>query len=255
MCCWPLIAKPSDILQEFAESTARLEAPGVTDCQFGYSSVQHANNVRVKARGTALMRSRLDCSMANTIPFALLIAFMLVGDTAGAADDTALAWATLRGDGHVALIRHAPAPGPVGDPFDYKLDDCTTQRNLSEQGRAEAQALGARFRMQQVKVGKVVSSQWCRCKQTAELMNIGPVEDAPTFNNAFVLNAMRDELTTGARTMIDAWRGPGTLVVVTHGENILLMLGLRPREAEVIVVTPDPTSQKKMRLIGRIGPP
>ena len=89
MCCWPLIAKPSDILQEFAESTARLEAPGVTDCQFGYSSVQHANNVRVKARGTALMRSRLDCSMANTIPFALLIAFMLVGDTAGAADDNA----------------------------------------------------------------------------------------------------------------------------------------------------------------------
>jgi hypothetical protein len=65
---------------------------------------------------------------------------------------------------------------------------------------------------------------------------------------------LRDELTTGARTMIDAWRGPSTLVVVTHGENILLMLGLRPREAEVIVVTPDPTSQKKMRLIGRIGP-
>jgi phosphohistidine phosphatase SixA len=217
--------------------------------------VQHANNVRLKARSAALMRSRLDCSMARTIQFALLIAFMLVGGTAGAADDTALAWAALRGDGHVALIRHAPAPGPVGDPFDYKLDDCTTQRNLSEQGRAEAQALGARFRMQQVKVGKVVSSQWCRCKQTAELMNIGPVEDVPTFNNAFVLNAMRDELTAGARTMIDAWRGPGTLVVVTHGENILLMLGLRPREAEVIVVAPDPTNQKKMRLIGRIGPP
>jgi phosphohistidine phosphatase SixA len=193
--------------------------------------------------------------MVHTIQFALLIAFMLVGGTSDAAEDTALAWAALRGDGHVALIRHAPAPGPVGDPSDYKLDDCATQRNLSEQGRAEAAALGARFRMQQVKVGKIVSSQWCRCKQTAELMNIGLVEDAPTFNNAFVLNTMRDELTAGARTMIEAWRGPGTLVVVTHGENILLMLGLRPREAEVIVVAPDPTSQKKMRLIGRIGPP
>ena len=192
--------------------------------------------------------------MAHTIQFALLIAFVLAGGTADAADDTALAWAALRGDRHVALIRHAQAPG-AGDPADYKLDDCTSQRNLSEQGRAEAQALGARFRMQQVKVGKVVSSQWCRCKQTAELMNIGAVEDAPTFNNAFVLNTMRDELTAGARTMIDAWRGPGTLVVVTHGENILLMLGLRPREAEVIVVAPDPTSQKKMRLIGRIAPP
>src|SRR5262245_16073051 len=195
------------------------------------------------------------CSMVHIIQFALLIAFVLAGGTADAVDDTALAWAALRGDGHVALIRHASAPGTAGDPSDYKLDDCTTQRNLSEQGRAEAQALGARFRMQQVKVGKVVSSLWCRCKQTAELMNIGPVEDAPTFNNAFVLNTMRDELTAGARTMIDAWRGPGTLVVVTHGENILLMLGLRPREAEVIVVASDPTSQKKMRLIGRIAPP
>ena len=66
---------------------------------------------------------------------------------------------------------------------------------------------------------------------------------------------MRDELTAGARTMIDEWRGPGTLVVVTHGENILLMLGLRPREAEVIVVAPDPTNQKKMRLVGRIALP
>jgi phosphohistidine phosphatase SixA len=193
--------------------------------------------------------------MVRTIQFALLIVFMLAGGAADAADDTAPAWTALRGDGHVALIRHASAPGPAGDPFDYKLDDCTTQRNLSEQGRTEARALGARFRMQQVKVGKVVSSQWCRCTQTAELMNIGPVDDAPTFNNAFVLTGTRDELTAGARTTIGAWSGPGTLVVVTHGENILLMLGIRPREGEVIVVAPDPTSQKKMRLIGRIGPP
>src|SRR5262249_2027023 len=200
-------------------------------------------------------RLRLHCTMVHTIQFALVIAFMLVGGAADADDDPAPAWAALRGDGYVALIRHASAPGPVGDPLDYKLNDCTTQRNLSEQGRAEARALGERFRMEQVKVGRVVSSQWCRCRQTAELMNIGAVEDAPTFNNAFVLNAALDELTAGARAMIDAWRGPGTLVVVTHGANILLMLGLRPREAEVIVVAPDPTSQKKIRLIGRIGPP
>ena len=192
--------------------------------------------------------------MAHTFRFAVLIAFLVVGGLADATDEPP-AWAALRGDGHIALIRHAAAPGPVGDPFDYKLSDCTTQRNLSEQGRAEARALGARFRMKQVKVGKVVSSQWCRCRQTAELMNIGPVEDAPTFNNAFVLSATRDELTAGARVIIGAWHGPGTLVVVTHGENVRLMLGLRPREGEVIVVAPDPNSQTKMRLVGRIEPP
>jgi hypothetical protein len=129
--------------------------------------------------------------MVHAIQFALFITFMLVGGAANAADDNASAWTALRADGHVALIRHASAPGPAGDPADYKLDDCATQRNLSEQGRAEAHALGERFRAQRVKVGKIVSSQWCRCRQTADLMNIGPVEDAPTFNNAFVLNAMR----------------------------------------------------------------
>jgi hypothetical protein len=85
-------------------------------------------------------------------------------------------------------------------------------------------------------------------------MNIGPVEVAPTFNNAFVLNAMRDALTAGARATIGAWGGPGTLVVVTHGQNIMAMLGIHPREGEIIVVAPDPASENKMRLIGRIGP-
>jgi phosphohistidine phosphatase SixA len=189
--------------------------------------------------------------MVRAIRFALSMVLALAGSAAHAADD-AVAWAALRGDGHVALIRHASAPGPAGDPVGYKLDDCATQRNLSEQGRAEARALGERFRTQQVKVGKIVSSEWCRCRQTAELMNIGPIEDAPTFNNAFVLNIKRDELTAGARVLIGAWRGPGTLVVVTHGENIQLMLGLRLREGEIIVVAPDQDNEKKMRVLGRI---
>src|SRR5215510_14304810 len=188
--------------------------------------------------------------MIHAIQSALFVAVMLTSGAANAADDSA-AWNALRADGYVALIRHASAPGATGDPADYKLDDCATQRNLSEQGRAEARALGERFRTQRVKVGKIVSSQWCRCQQTAELMNIGPVEVARTFNNAFVLNAMRDELTAGARSTIGAWRGPGTMVVVTHGQNIMAMLGIHPREGEVIVVAPDPASENKMRLIGR----
>src|SRR5262245_21208984 len=107
--------------------------------------------------------------MVRAIQSALFVALVLAASAADAADDTT-AWAALRGDGHVALIRHASAPGPAGDPADYNLDDCKTQRNLSEQGRAEARALGERFRTERVKVGKVVSSQWCRCKETAQLM-------------------------------------------------------------------------------------
>ena len=126
---------------------------------------------------------------------------------------------------------------------------------LSEKGRAEARALGELFRRQKVRVGKIISSQWCRCRQTAELMNIGPVDESATFNNAFVLSAKRDALTAGARAVIAAWRGPGTLVVATHGQNILALLGFHPAEGEVIVVAPEPAIETKLRLVGRIPPP
>jgi hypothetical protein len=85
-------------------------------------------------------------------------------------------------------------------------------------------------------------------------MDIGPVEEAPTFNNAFVLSDKRAALTAGAREVIAAWRGPGTLVVATHGQNILALLGFRPAEGEVIVVAPAPANDRKMRLVGRIPP-
>lgn len=191
--------------------------------------------------------------MNRIVMAALFLAWVLGAGQADAAGEAA--WNALRDDGHVALVRHAAAPGGAGDPAGYRIDDCTTQRNLSEHGRGEARALGDLFRAQRVKVGKVISSQWCRCKQTAELMALGPVEDAPAFNNAFVLRDRREELTAGAREIIGAWRGPGTLVVATHGANILALLGIHPREGEVIVVAPDPAAEARMRLVGRIGAP
>jgi len=192
--------------------------------------------------------------MIGVPQIALLIAFMLAADTTIAADGAARVWAALRQDGAVVLIRHAAAPGAPGDPSGFKLGDCRTQRNLSEQGRAVARALGEKFRARKVKVGKVISSQWCRCRQTAELMNIGPVGEAPSFNNAFMLYDKRDALTAGARTVIASWRGPGTLVIATHGANIFELLGFHPAEGEVVVVKPDAKAEQKMRLIGRIVP-
>lgn len=195
-----------------------------------------------------------DRGMVRTVLLALaLIAAACAATPANAETDAA--WAALRGDGHVALIRHASAPGAPGDPSGFRLDDCKTQRNLSEQGRKEARALGARFRSQRVKVGRIVSSQWCRCLQTAELMDIGRVEEEPTLNNAFRGGGSREALTRGGRALITAWRGPGTLIVVTHGQNIFSLLGIQPSEGEVIVVAPDPASETKMRVIGRIAPP
>jgi phosphohistidine phosphatase SixA len=168
------------------------------------------------------------------------------------ADETA-AWAALRQGGHVALMRHAEAPGGAGDPPGFRLDDCRTQRNLSDQGRVDAKAVGARFRAEGVIVSKLLSSPWCRCVDTARLMDLGAVEIAPTFSNAFILAHQRSTLTAGARAIITGWKGPGTLLIVTHGANIQALTGYSPASGEVVVVAAGPDGT--LREAGRIPVP
>jgi phosphohistidine phosphatase SixA len=153
----------------------------------------------------------------------------------GVRADSAAAWAALHAGRHVALMRHADAPG-VGDPADFRVDDCATQRNLSTKGRADAVRIGARLKSAGIAVDKVLSSPWCRCMDTATLLALGPVEAARTFGNVVVLRDQREALTSGARAVIDAWTGSGILVVVTHGENIRALTGASPASGEIVVV-------------------
>ncbi len=183
---------------------------------------------------------------------AIILFALFLSAASAAADDGAALWAKLKDGNRVALVRHADAPGGAGDPPGFKLDDCATQRNLSEKGRIEAKELGARIRKQKIPVGKILVSQWCRCRETAALMDIGAAEEAATFNNAFVLRERRAALTEGARAIVAGWQGPGALVIVTHGANILPLTGIQPAEAEIVVVEPDPASDKKLRVLGRI---
>ncbi|MGI8936025.1 MAG: histidine phosphatase family protein [Phormidesmis sp.] len=85
---------------------------------------------------------------------------------------------------YVVLLRHALAPG-TGDPANFQLNDCSTQRNLSETGREQAIAIGEAFRSRNTPVIEILSSQWCRCLETAELMAVGPVEPFPALNSFF----------------------------------------------------------------------
>jgi len=166
------------------------------------------------------------CSLAFV---ALLVA------TGAARADEAAAWAALRQGGVVALMRHGDAPG-VGDPEGWRIDDCTTQRNLSERGRDEARSVGARLRAERIAIARVLSSPWCRCVDTATLVGVGPVQVEPAFANAFVLSGRRDALREGGQAVIGRWRGPGVLLVVTHGENIRALAGRSPATAEIVVV-------------------
>lgn len=190
------------------------------------------------------------CMLYRLIALSLALLLPIAPPAAG--ED--IAWVALKQGNRVALVRHGQAPGGAGDPPGFRLDDCATQRNLSAQGRAEASALGTRFRAQNIAVAKISTSQWCRCRETAALMNLGTVEEMPEFNNAFFLSEQRDALTEGARAIVAGWQGPGVLVVVTHGANIWRLTGIQPAEGEGIVVAPAPNSDKKLRVLGRIAP-
>jgi phosphohistidine phosphatase SixA len=163
----------------------------------------------------------------------LALALVLVRPAAAQMDEGA-AWAAL-GDGAIVLFRHANAPG-TGDPEGFRLDDCATQRNLDAAGRAQAAAIGAAFRARGIIVGRVLTSAWCRARDTAELAFPGRAEVAPAFNSFFDDRSLAPAQTAGAATLLRAWRGPGVLVVVTHMVNIAALAGYAPAEGEGVVV-------------------
>ena len=164
-----------------------------------------------------------------------LLGFCGTVEVAGA-DDAADAWKALRAGGHVALMRHADAPGGVGDPPGFRVEDCATQRNLSEKGRADAEKIGSQLRGERIAFEKILSSPWCRCIDTARLLNLGTVETEATFGNVVVLKDQRQTLTAGARALIAQWTSGGNLLVVTHGANIQALTGAWLASGEIVVV-------------------
>jgi phosphohistidine phosphatase SixA len=170
---------------------------------------------------------------------------------AAVADDSRDAWAALVHGSHVALIRHGNAPPGYGDPPGFKIDDCATQRNLDDVGRAQARALGEAFRQHGVPVGKVLSSPWCRCLETARLMALGPVDN--TW--AVAASERSPERLAALKQMVSSWRGPGTLVVVTHALTVQALVGVMPGQAETVVIRPKPGNEPGVDVVGRIPVP
>jgi len=185
-----------------------------------------------------------------------VLAIVLVVTSALAADDASDAWAALVKGGHVAVIRHGNAPpGHGGDPPGFTFDDCTTQRNLDEIGRAQAKALGDALRTHGVRVDAIRSSPWCRCMDTAELMAVGPVERSWALVPATDRNPNAAAALRALKEMVSGWRGPGTLVLVAHGLTARVLLGIVPDQAETLVLKPAPDSASGAHVVGRIPAP
>lgn len=157
-------------------------------------------------------------------------------------------------DGDVVLYRHALAPGG-GDPPGMTLGDCSTQRNLGDEGRAQARRLGdaLRQRLGALPVTAVWSSPWCRTLETARLAFDGvPLQVQPAFASFFADPGREAELLQQARTLLAGWRGPGVLVVVTHQVTVTGLSGVFPASGEGVAMR---WSAAAPQLLGRLPAP
>ncbi|MFO7855840.1 MAG: histidine phosphatase family protein [Paracoccaceae bacterium] len=168
------------------------------------------------------------------LPILLALAVAALAAPRPAEASEAEAWAALERPGAVALMRHALAPG-TGDPADFALGDCATQRNLSERGREQARRVGEGLRARGVGFDRVLTSEWCRCRETADLLGLGRPEPLSALNSFFGRYAERDTRTEAARAFLAAQPPESRLLLVTHQVNISALVGTGARSGEVVV--------------------
>ncbi|WP_123631898.1 histidine phosphatase family protein [Salinisphaera orenii] len=181
---------------------------------------------------------------------AAVLASVFGAGTAAAADAAGL-WRGLAAGETVALMRHASAPG-LGDPANFALDDCDTQRNLSAAGRAEARAIGARLRDHGIDHAVVRSSRWCRCLDTARLLDVGEVVPTPALDSFFEDREAGPGQTRTVRRLLADDASGRPRVLVTHQVNITALTDVFPASGEIVVVRPGPEG---LAVVGRIAPP
>ena len=169
-----------------------------------------------------------------TVTAALLVTLALPA-TAHASEAL---WALLKQGGRVVLMRHGITTPGVGDPPGMRLDDCRSQRNLTDEGRRHAQQVGEAFRARGIAVERVQTSPWCRCVETARLAFGTAGSVAPALGNLFGQPERQPEQVRRLTAIVsEPWTG-GTRVMVSHGSTILALTDVSTGPAEMVVVTP-----------------
>ncbi len=152
----------------------------------------------------------------------------------------------LEDGGKLIFIRHAYAPGN-GDPAGFNLNDCSTQRNLSDEGRKQAQRIGEFFTKNKIEIDKVLSSEWCRCKETAKIAFKN--YSINSFLNSFYSSKFsknKDKQVKAFNYYIKNLEIEKNLIFVTHYVFISEVLNYGPSSGEIVV------SDKNLNIIGSI---
>ncbi len=161
-------------------------------------------------------------------------------------------FSALREGKAMAIMRHALAPG-FGDPPGFQLQDCKTQRNLSNRGRAQARAIGERLRAKGIGAARVFSSRWCRCLETARMLGLGPVESLPPLDSFFEDRSKEPAQTSALREFLSNLSPGSPVVLVTHQVNITALTSVVPQPGEMVVFRHAGGSQAEV--LGTITPP
>ena len=170
-------------------------------------------------------------SLSRLIALVALAVALLLAQTARAEP---LSEAIAKIDADILFLRHALAPG-YGDPADFRVDDCTTQRNLKDVGRAQARAIGAYFTENGITPDVILSSRWCRCQDTAREMAIGPFTTHDGLNSFFDGHVDRDETLAALRTRIKAIERGSLVLMVPHQVVISAITGIAPQSGGMVV--------------------
>lgn len=153
--------------------------------------------------------------------------------------------------GRVLLLRHALAPG-TGDPTGFRLRDCSTQRNLDASGRSQAIKLGERLVRAGISRARVYSSQWCRCLDTARLLDLGPVMELPALNSFFGRPQERDANIAALRAFLATLPADGPpVVLVTHQVTISALTGVFAASGGGVLLQLD--GSPTPRVLGELG--
>ena len=165
----------------------------------------------------------------------LLAALLLAASQSGALAQVD-AWALLRQPGHVVFMRHAATPGGYGDPPGYRLDDCASQRNLTDAGRAQARRTGDAFKARGLAFDRVLSSPWCRCLETAKLLTGRDAEAMEALSNLVGRSEHAGRQVAALKAAMAALDANTRVLFSTHGIVINALVGINPAEGEMVIV-------------------
>jgi phosphohistidine phosphatase SixA len=202
--------------------------------------------------------------MRSSVP--AIFALALCWQASGPALADEAAWAALARPGTFAVLRHALAPG-TGDPADFALGDCRTQRNLSDAGRAQARRIGAAFAARGIAVDRILTSQWCRGRETATELSGAlqgpepgwtaavPVADLPALNSFFGGRGDSRAQTAAALRFLRQVPAEEKLLLVSHFVNVRALTGVGTGSGEIVVFELDEAGAVEVLGEIRIEPP